>query len=52
MRRFYLNFSGLVRNLDEPKTIIVCTRMSDLQLSDLNSRHFCLKPLNNMVNVA
>src|SRR6267378_3342382 len=51
MGRFYLNLSGSARNPDEPKPIIICAGMADLQLSDRNSGKLCREALDNLVDV-
>jgi len=49
---FYLNLSVSAGNLDKPNTIIICSRMCDLQLGNLNTRKLGSEPLNNMMNVS
>ena len=51
IRRFYLNLLGSARNPDEPKTVVVRARVTDLQLCDLNPRNLGLQSLNDVVNI-
>src|SRR5262245_50407553 len=50
--RLDLNLSVSPWNLDKPNTIIICSRMRDLQLGNFNTRKLGSKPLNNMINVS
>ena len=52
MRRLQLNLWRPAGHRDEPKTVIVHARMTDLQLANLNSVHLCRQSFDDLVNVS